>query len=143
MLPPAVVLPQATFDIDTLQAVCERVSETSPGSRLALDSEPLSVTFGVFNGCVLVSFLFPRLQPDFSPTFSHLLPDPTLFETQLCTSEITVVLSSPADSSAFLAKASLVSVFQAGAPLENGRETLKECIKMARRRATDLRSTLQ
>ncbi|GAA6030178.1 hypothetical protein JCM8097_009300 [Rhodosporidiobolus ruineniae] len=113
-------LPKATFDIDLNQAVCDRISETSPGERIPLGSEPYSVSFGVFNG--------------------HVLPDPTLFESQLCTSEITVVLAAPSASSpSSLAKAPLVSVYQAGAPLENGMETLKECIGLARRRAAELR----
>ncbi|GAA5850955.1 hypothetical protein JCM8547_009141 [Rhodosporidiobolus lusitaniae] len=116
-------LPTATWDIDANQAVCEPITETSPGVRIPLAAEPYSISFGVFN--------------------NHLLLDPTLFESQLCTSEITVVLSALPDSpSASLAKALLVSIYQAGAPLENGREALKECIKLARKRAVELRSTL-
>ncbi|BGP13296.1 hypothetical protein JCM10213_004934 [Rhodosporidiobolus nylandii] len=119
------VLPAATFDIDDQRAVCERISETSPGQRIPLGGEPYSVSFGIFNG--------------------HILPDPTLFESQLCTSEITVVLSTSTESSSSssLAKAPLVHVYQAGAPLENGRETLKECIRMARKRAEELRAVVQ
>ncbi|GAA6000741.1 hypothetical protein JCM10207_004634 [Rhodosporidiobolus poonsookiae] len=116
-------LPKAEFDVDDQQAVCERISETSPGTRIPLAAEPYSVTFGVFQG--------------------QLLPDPTLFESQLCTSEITVVLSAPSDASpTSLKSAPLVNIYQAGASLENGRVTLKECIRLARRRAADLRKVL-
>ncbi|GAA5984434.1 hypothetical protein JCM11641_000136 [Rhodosporidiobolus odoratus] len=118
------VLPQATFDVDENRAICERVSETSPGQRIPFGGEPYSVSFGIFNG--------------------HVLPDPTLFESQLCTSEVTVVLSAPTDSpSASFSRAPLVTIYQAGAPLEHGRETLKECIKLARRRAAELRGVLR
>ncbi|GAA5826297.1 hypothetical protein JCM11251_007246 [Rhodosporidiobolus azoricus] len=116
-------LPAAIFDVDENRAVCERNSESSPGSRIPLGGEPYSVSFGVFNG--------------------HILPDPTLFESQLCTSEITVVLSAASDSSSTsLTKAPLANIYQAGAPLENGRETLKDCIRMARTRAAELRHLL-
>ncbi|GAA6004127.1 exosome complex component RRP43 [Rhodotorula paludigena] len=112
------VFPVAAFDVDENQAICERVSTEHPGTRIPAASEPYSVSFGIFQGQVL--------------------PDPTLFESQLCSTELTVVLGAPA-SGASASKAPLINVYQAGAPLDNPRETLKACIAMARRRADELR----
>lgn len=77
----------------------------------------------------------------------HLLPDPTLFESQLCPSHITVALSSaPLSPSG----ADLLQVYQAGAPLSTagvvaaaGKDTLKRCVKMARERAGELKVILE
>ncbi|GAA5927549.1 hypothetical protein JCM1841_002337 [Sporobolomyces salmonicolor] len=117
----SLVLPKATFDIDTNATICERPSPANDsGSRIPLGSEPYSVSFGVFNG--------------------QLLPDPTLFESQLCSSQVTVVVASPSSSSPSSLKAApLLGVYQAGAPLEGGRETLRQCVAMARTRAEELR----
>ncbi|GJN87896.1 hypothetical protein Rhopal_000851-T1 [Rhodotorula paludigena] len=112
------VFPEAAFDVDENQAICERVSTEHPGTRIPAASEPYSVSFGIFQGQVL--------------------PDPTLFESQLCSTELTVVLGAPA-SGASASKAPLINVYQAGAPLDNPRETLTACIAMARRRADELR----
>ncbi|GAA5955148.1 hypothetical protein JCM21900_001625 [Sporobolomyces salmonicolor] len=117
----SLVLPKATYDIDTNATICERPSPANDsGSRIPLGSEPYSVSFGVFNG--------------------QLLPDPTLFESQLCSSQVTVVVASPSSSSPSSLKAApLLGVYQAGAPLEGGRETLRQCVAMARKRAEELR----
>ncbi|GAA5916384.1 hypothetical protein JCM5296_006195 [Sporobolomyces johnsonii] len=118
------VLPKATFDIDTNETICERASPANDsGSRIPLGSEPYSVSFGVFNG--------------------QLLPDPTLFESELCSSQITIVVASPSSSSESSLKAApLLGVYQAGAPLEGGRETLRQCVAMARKRAEELRGVV-
>lgn len=44
--------PETTFDVDTSEVICERVTEEHPGSRISGPREPFSVSFGVFNGCV-------------------------------------------------------------------------------------------
>ncbi|GAA5876042.1 hypothetical protein JCM1840_002755 [Sporobolomyces johnsonii] len=118
------VLSKATFDIDTNETICERASPANDsGSRIPLGSEPYSVSFGVFNG--------------------QLLPDPTLFESGLCSSQITIVVASPSSSSESSLKAApLLGVYQAGAPLEGGRETLRQCVAMARKRAEELRGVV-
>ena len=79
---------------------------------------------------------------------STVLCDPDLFESQLCSTELTIVLGTTSSTSAGQKKedpaAVLLSVYQAGAPLvDNPRETVKRCIAMARRRADYLlRETL-
>lgn len=79
---------------------------------------------------------------------STVLCDPDLFESQLCSTELTIVLgttSTPAGQKKEDPEtAVLLSVYQAGAPLvDNSRETVKRCIAMARRRAEHLlRETL-
>lgn len=83
----------------------------------------------------------------FTPTHRTLLPDPDLFESQLCATEITVVLGpsaapSSSSSSSPLSKAPLLNVYQAGAPLEDPRKVVKQCIAMARRRAEQLRESV-
>ncbi|ORY61172.1 ribosomal protein S5 domain 2-type protein [Leucosporidium creatinivorum] len=112
-------LPKATWDPDTGATLCEPISEKAQGESIPLNPLPLSVTFGIFNG--------------------HLLPDPTLFESTLCTSHITIVVSSTTSK--------LLHVYQAGAPLFSagadgveggGREQLKACIALARSRAKGL-----
>ncbi|KAL8291777.1 hypothetical protein RQP46_002035 [Phenoliferia psychrophenolica] len=126
------VLPTATWDPDTLSTTCEPISPSSPGTPLALGPTPLCVSFGVFNG--------------------HLLPDPTLFESQLCTSHLTIALTLPSPSttaSKKTAAAALVHVYQAGAPLTQtgsegggGREQLKKCLVTAHARAQELENLL-
>ncbi|BGP37150.1 hypothetical protein JCM10450v2_001056 [Rhodotorula kratochvilovae] len=116
----SLVFPEAAIDVDTNEAVCERVTDAHPGSRIPPASEPYSVSFGVFHGT--------------------LLPDPTLFEAELCSTELTIVLGASPQGS--LAKAPLLHVYQAGAPLQNARETVKECVRLARRRAEELRGTV-
>ena len=80
---------------------------------------------------------------------STVLCDPDLFESQLCSTELTIVLGTTTTSTAAGKKkkedpAVLLNVYQAGAPLvDNPRETVKRCIAMARRRAEHLlRETL-
>lgn len=82
--------------------------------------------------------LTPASPSTLSTTISHLLPDPTLFESHLCTSHITIVVSSTTSK--------LLHVYQAGAPLSSagadgeggGREQLQACIALARSRAKGL-----
>ncbi|TKA57042.1 hypothetical protein B0A53_00998 [Rhodotorula sp. CCFEE 5036] len=120
--------PEASYDSDTGRTVCRRVSTQHPGTRIPPTYEPVSVSFGIYNGTVLC--------------------DPDLFESQLCSTELTIVLgttSTPAGQKKEDPEtAVLLSVYQAGAPLvDNSRETVKRCIAMARRRAEHLlRETL-
>ncbi|BGP53324.1 hypothetical protein JCM8202v2_000883 [Rhodotorula sphaerocarpa] len=113
--------PEAEYDVDTGRTTCRRVSEAHPGTRIPPASEPSAVSFGVYNGT--------------------LLPDPDLFESQLCSTEITVVLGSRPQAQS-LRDAPLLNVYQAGAPLEDPRETVKQCVAMARRRGEQLREQL-
>ncbi|GAA6048109.1 hypothetical protein JCM3770_000195 [Rhodotorula araucariae] len=113
----SLTFPEAALDPDSNEVVCEQVTDARPGLRIPPVSEPYSVSFGVFHGT--------------------LLPDPTLFEAELCSTVLTVVLGAAPDGS--FAKAPLLHVYQAGAPLESARETVKECLRLARRRADDLR----
>ena len=84
------------------------------------------------------------------PCRRHLLPDPTLFESQLCTSHLTVALTLPTTPVAQQknSPATLVHVYQAGSPLSpgategGGREQLKKCLAMAEARAKELGSLL-
>ncbi|CAD6579550.1 MAG: hypothetical protein TREMPRED_002516 [Tremellales sp. Tagirdzhanova-0007] len=62
-------LPRATFDDETGRTTCSR-DETFP---LPLDRFPLSASFGIFHS-------------------SHLLPDPTSFETPLLPTKLTIAL---------------------------------------------------
>lgn len=117
------ILPSATWNPDTLQTTCDALSPSHPGKPLLLRPTPLSISFGIFSG--------------------HLLPDPTLFESQLCTSHLTVALSLPPPSSA--TPPSLVHVYQAGTPLSAssgepgaGRAQLKACLALAQARAVAL-----
>ncbi|GAA5979246.1 hypothetical protein JCM10908_002854 [Rhodotorula pacifica] len=115
--------PEATYDSDTGRTVCRRISEKYPGTRTQPAREPFSVSFGIYNGTVL--------------------PDPDLFESQLCSTEITIVLGPAGDSSSSsFGKGPLLNVYQAGAPLQDPRGTVKRCITMARRRAEQLRETV-
>ncbi|GAA5846610.1 hypothetical protein JCM9279_006761 [Rhodotorula babjevae] len=109
--------PQAALDPDTNEVVCERISEAYPGQRISPASEPFCVSFGVFHG--------------------HLLPDPTLFEAELCSTQLTVVVGAAPEGS--LAEAPLLHVYQAGAPLDKAREMVSECVRLARERAAELR----
>ncbi|GAA5854889.1 hypothetical protein JCM5353_005072 [Sporobolomyces roseus] len=113
----SLILPQATFDVDTNETICDPISSDTPGRPIELSSEPYAVSFAYFNG--------------------HLLPDPTLFESQLSTSQITIVLDSRSK------KGELLGVYQAGAPLgKDARGVLRECIELARGRAGELRGLL-
>ncbi|BGP22360.1 exosome complex component RRP43 [Rhodotorula toruloides] len=115
--------PETTFDIDTSEVICEEVTEEHPGTRISGPREPFSVSFGVFNGT--------------------LLPNPTSFESKLCSSEITIVVGAPTSSStATHAETPLLRVYQAGGPLENGKEVLRRCIEMARVHAEELQQSL-
>ncbi|KWU45644.1 hypothetical protein RHOSPDRAFT_32566 [Rhodotorula sp. JG-1b] len=119
--------PEATYDSDTGRTVCRRVSTQHPGTRIPPAYEPVSVSFGIYNGTVLC--------------------DPDLFESQLCSTELTIVLGTTTSTAAGKKKedpAVLLNVYQAGAPLvDNPRETVKRCLAMARRRAEHLlRETL-
>ncbi|KAI5480988.1 exosome complex component RRP43 [Pseudohyphozyma bogoriensis] len=116
------VLPEATWDPDTLSTVCHPISSQHPGKPITLGPLPICVSFGIFN--------------------SHLLPDTTLFESDLCTSLVSVALSSAS-------KGPLFNIYQAGAPLSSaggeagGREQLKACIALARGRARELKAMLE
>ncbi|GAA5879274.1 hypothetical protein JCM16303_003146 [Sporobolomyces ruberrimus] len=118
----SLVLPRAEFDIDSGETVCEKVTDESTWTKIELESRPFAVSFGYFNG--------------------HLLPDPTLFESQLSSSQITIVLDSQATATLRGKKekrSDLLGVYQAGAPLgKNSREVLKTCIEMARKRTEEL-----
>ncbi|KAK4704086.1 exosome complex component RRP43, partial [Phenoliferia sp. Uapishka_3] len=128
------ILPAASWDPDTLTTTCEAISPSAPGKSLSLGPLPLCISFGLFNG--------------------HLLPDPTLFESQLCTSHLTVALTlptAPTSKSKKSEEMKLVYVYQAGSPLSvaagagaegGGREQLKQCLAMAEARAVELRSLL-
>ncbi|KAM0751657.1 hypothetical protein T439DRAFT_324852 [Meredithblackwellia eburnea MCA 4105] len=125
-------LPEAIWDIDNLQTVCTPVTSTSPGRKLELGPMPASISFGVFG--------------------SHLLPDPTLFETQLCTSNLTIAVTLPSASmtSKAASSTSLVHLYQAGAPLiphvggleGGGKHQLNLCFELVRARAHVLRGIL-
>ncbi|TNY24013.1 ribosomal protein S5 domain 2-type protein [Rhodotorula diobovata] len=119
----SLTFPEAALDPDTDEVVCERVSAEHPGRRIPPSSEPFCVSFGVFHG--------------------HLLPDPTLFEAELCTTQLTVVLGAAPDAAGSMAKAQLLHVHQAGAPLDDPRGTVRECVRLARRRAEELRRVVQ
>ena len=73
----------------------------------------------------------------------HLLPDPTEFENQLCSSNISIVLSTGSKPTHRPAEASgdLLYVYQAGASA-GGKERLRECFKLARGRAKELEALL-
>lgn len=65
---------------------------------------------------------------------SHLLPDPTQFEFELCTTHISITLASDSTD--------LLNLYQVGAPLKStteggktSQELLQECITLARARA--------
>ncbi|GAA6064156.1 hypothetical protein JCM10212_004737 [Sporobolomyces blumeae] len=128
-------LPKATYNLDTGETICQAVTTppsrspaagSSKASRIQLGAEPCAVSFGVFNG--------------------HLLPDPTLFESTLCTTQITIVVDSLSLSSSSSsshrrqrqeestgrgrrgasnreeAAGKLLRVYQAGAPLVVGED---------------------
>ncbi|GAA5981915.1 hypothetical protein JCM5350_006563 [Sporobolomyces pararoseus] len=124
----SLVLPEAEYDIDSGETFCQPISDTHPGKRIEMETEPCAVSFGYFNG--------------------HLLPDPTLFEHQLSSTQITIVLDSTTRSSSSSQKGKknpqqLLGVYQAGAPLGGkGREVLTRCIEMARTRASELNGLL-
>ncbi|GAA5901806.1 exosome complex component RRP43 [Sporobolomyces salmoneus] len=118
-------LPQAEFDVDSGETICEPISAEFPGRRIQLESQPCAISFGYFNG--------------------HLLPDPTLFESQLSTSQITIVLDATRTTrTKQKGDQELLGVYQAGAPMSGGkgREVLKTCIEMAKQRAEELSSLL-
>jgi len=73
----------------------------------------------------------------------HLLPDPTEFENQLCSSHISIVLSTGSSLDPRTAQVSndLVYVYQAGAGA-GGKERLRDCFKLARGRANELEALL-
>ena len=72
---------------------------------------------------------------------SYLLPDPTLFESDLCTSSIIIALTA-SPSRAKSSETNLINVYQAGASSTNSRAQLKECIALAQARAAELLSLL-
>ncbi|KAM0792880.1 hypothetical protein ACM66B_002642 [Microbotryomycetes sp. NB124-2] len=121
-------LPKATWDADTQTVVCESDQESTP---LPVVSVPISVSFGVVN--------------------NQLLPDPTQFESSLCTSQITITLSVPLNQAKRKrsSTAKLVSISQAGATISGGAangaevavagaDQLRACISLARSRAQTL-----
>ncbi|KAK4056330.1 hypothetical protein OIO90_002774 [Microbotryomycetes sp. JL221] len=130
-------LPKATWDPDKQTTGCN-VDET--GTAVPVSHVPVSVSFGAVNG--------------------HLLPDPTQFETTLCSSQITVTLSLPLSSTTSRRRvdnrAKLVAISQLGAAISRGSTTqtdggttvagadqLKACISLARTRAQTLLEIMQ
>ncbi|KDE05761.1 hypothetical protein MVLG_03852 [Microbotryum lychnidis-dioicae p1A1 Lamole] len=105
-------LPQATWDVDTLSTICEPISDEEPGRALQLaETIPLTLSFGLYE--------------------DDLLPDPTLFESQLCTSQISITVSASSSR--------LLQVQQSGATgSKSSVEILKACLGQARTRAKQL-----
>ena len=82
-------LPRATFDDETGRTTCSR-DETFP---LPLDRFPLSASFGIFHSYVSLPFSLSRSPKLTGMTGrSHLLPDPTSFETPLLPTKLTIAL---------------------------------------------------
>ncbi|KAK4049394.1 hypothetical protein OIV83_004127 [Microbotryomycetes sp. JL201] len=132
-----VKLPKATWDPDTQSVICD---PSQPGTLLPISSVPISVSFGIVN--------------------NQLLPDPTQFESTLCTSQITITLAMPLDQTNRKRSSSskhsstdtikLVSVSQAGSTVAGAQQTakvagadqLKACISLAKSRAQTLKSLI-
>ncbi|SCZ92688.1 BZ3500_MvSof-1268-A1-R1_Chr5-2g08106 [Microbotryum saponariae] len=129
-------LPQATWDVDTLSTICEPISDEQPGRALQLaETIPLTLSFGLYEE--LVPVLRQRLSDPQKltekplHTDSDLLPDPTLFESQLCTSQISITVSS--------SSLRLLQVQQSGATgSKSSVEILKASLGQARTRAKQL-----
>ena len=134
-----VKLPEANWDPDTEKTICQPISDLAPGKSIPLGPLPLSVSFGLFNE--YVSSLPVQIVANSSSSSSYLLPDPTLFESDLCTSSITIALTA-SPSRAKSSGTNLVNVYQAGASSTNFRAQLKECIALAQARAAELLSLL-
>ncbi|GAA5936960.1 exosome complex component RRP43 [Sporobolomyces koalae] len=116
-------LPQATYDQDTHETLCEPISTENPGHRIRLDAQPCAVSFGYFNG--------------------HLLPDPTLFEHELSATRITIVIDSTTSTSSSSSSTKLLGVYQAGEPVVAGqRKMLETCLELAQVRAKELQHLL-
>jgi len=106
-------LPKAVYDPDTGETLCETRNAQAASTS---DDPPCATTFGLFNGRVL--------------------PDPTAFERELCSMLVTVTVR--------VRTGRLIGISKVGGASRSvDRELLRQCMRIARSRASDVLRILE